>query len=158
MERFSLHWRFDANHCGLASSDLLSRVRALGALAAATVDERATAYCGEGGPVDVTFRSDDSPAEVTRRLRELPPLGDVPVLLSWDAQTAVVTTWEVFVTHWDDFCYSMSDDVTVMPLGGKWVLCYRHYDVMQFTVDSSGALGAMRADESDSSPSERLRA
>ena len=54
------------------------------------------------------------------------------VLISWDARTAAMTDWELFVAHWDDFCYPASDDVTVFPLGGEWVLCYHHYEVFQF--------------------------
>ena len=88
--------------------------------------------CRDGAEFSVTFRSDDPPGAVRQRLRELPPPPDEVVLVSWDAQTAVITDWDAFVTHWDDFCYPSSDDVTVLPLAGDWDLCYRHYEVMQF--------------------------
>ncbi len=38
-----------------------------------------------------------------------------PVIISWDQATAIRTTWEVFSSHWDAFCYPASDDVLVFP-------------------------------------------
>jgi hypothetical protein len=39
----------------------------------------------------------------------------MPIVVSWDADTAVLTDTELFIEHWDDFCYPASDDVTVLP-------------------------------------------
>ena len=87
----------------------------------------------------MTFRSDDAPSDVRERLRGLPPAPDERVLVLWDARTALVTEWAVFVESWDDFCYPSSDDVSVLPLVDDWVLCYRHYEVMQFRTRSGTA-------------------
>jgi hypothetical protein len=131
LDDFPLRWRFERDRRGLSTDDL-SRVRPLSAAAAATVDRCATDACDEGWTSRLTFRSDDAPSVVLDRLRELPPAATETVLISWDARTAAVTDWELFVAHWDDFCYPASDDVTVLPAGGEWVLCYHHYEVFQF--------------------------
>ena len=132
LDEFPLQWRFTDARYAQVSPDVLRRIRALAPLAAARVHSQTVARCREAGRFTVAFRTDDPPAEVQRRLRELPPEANCTVLVSWDAETAAVTEWEVFVAHWDDFCYPASDDVTVAPLSGAWTLCYRHYDVFQF--------------------------
>jgi len=131
LDDFPLRWRFERDRRGVSTDDL-SRVRPLSATAAATTDRRARDACDEGWASGLTFRSDDAPAVVLDRLRELPPAPTEAVLISWDARTAAMTDWGLFVAHWDDFCYPASDDVTVFPLGGEWVLCYHHYEVFQF--------------------------
>ena len=132
LEEFRLQWRFTDRHADRWSADTRRRVRPLSTRAAEALGSFAATSCRDGAEFSATFRSDDPPGAVRQRLRELPPPPDEVVLVSWDAQTAVVTDWDAFVTHWDDFCYPSSDDVTVLPLAGDWVLCYRHYEVMQF--------------------------
>ena len=51
------------------------------------------------------------------------------VLLSWDKGTSIVVTTSLFSQHWDDFCYSSSDDIFIAPLSLDWVMEYHHYDV-----------------------------
>jgi hypothetical protein len=132
LAEFPLRWRFtDARYAQL-SPDMLRRIRPLSAAAAAQAHSQTIIRCQEAGAFTTSFRSDDAPAEVRQRLRELPPYVTCSVLISWDDQTAAVTEWDVFVEHWDDFCYPASDDVTVVPLAGAWTLCYRHYEVFQF--------------------------
>ena len=48
------------------------------------------------------------------------------VVVSWDKDNAVVTSWGVFCDYWDDFCYPASDDVAVLPPSVDWVLFYQH--------------------------------
>ncbi|HKV52762.1 MAG TPA: hypothetical protein VJO52_16325 [Gemmatimonadaceae bacterium] len=80
---------------------------------------------------------DDHEDEVRRLLSELPVAASAPVIVSWDADTAVITSWPVFVTYWTDFCYASSDDVTIWEPTKPWTLCYYHYEVMRFTVAQS---------------------
>lgn len=54
------------------------------------------------------------------------PAGRVPLLVSWTRDLAVLTDAELFTTRWDDFCYPASDDVSVFPFDGAWVLRYWH--------------------------------
>jgi hypothetical protein len=70
-------------------------------------------------------------AAVGAWLKELSS-GDQSVVVSWDPHRAVLTTWKVFYTYWDDFCYPSSDDVTVVPLSGEWLLWYDHEERFVF--------------------------
>jgi hypothetical protein len=136
---FRLNWRFRGRQHGAMSDGTLQRIRPLSEAAASRLGPTVAAASQEGGSFAVTFRSDDTPAVVRNRLRELPPAPSEIVLVSWDARTAVVTDWDCFVTYWDDFCYPSSDDVTVLPLDGEWMVCYRHYEVIQFRPSPNGA-------------------
>ena len=129
---FPLRWRFTVGHGGAAAAAALERLRPLAPAAAARLESATLDRRGEGGHFTISFRSDDAPDLVRERLRGLPPAPEESVLVSWDARTAALTDWETFTAHWDDFCYSSSDDVSVVPLAGAWVLCYRRYDVFQF--------------------------
>jgi hypothetical protein len=133
LELFELNWRFTPDDTGAFSPDLLARIRPLTSERAADFAAFARSQCEEANQFGQTFPSDGEADVVRERLRALPPRSSESVLVSWDAQTALVTDWAVFVTLWDDFCYRSSDDVTIWPLDHSWVLCYRHYDIFQFT-------------------------
>ena len=132
LDRFSLGWRFLDPNTGEVAGHFAGRVRPLTAARAATLAGDAAARCAEPAEFTVTFRTDDSPGLVNDRLRELPIAHDVPVIVSWNHSTAVETVWGIFAANWDDFCYPASDDVSILPLDGRWMLCYRHYEVLQF--------------------------
>ena len=133
LEEFPLAWRFAPERVGEASSNWLSRVRPLGQSRAADAALFARDSCGASREFTITLRSDDSPLVVQAALNALPPAPATRIVLSWDSRTAVATEWEVFVAHWGVFCYPASDDVTIMPLDGDWCLCYRHYEIFQFS-------------------------
>ncbi len=38
---------------------------------------------------------------------------ETKIFLSWQPDTAVVTTWGIFVRYWTEFCYPASDDLLV---------------------------------------------
>ena len=54
------------------------------------------------------------------------------VIVLWDRETALRTSWEFFTAHWDDFCYPFSDDILVLPRSGDWVLRYHHEETFYF--------------------------
>jgi hypothetical protein len=132
LDTFPLGWRFAPERVGSISSTTLARIRALSADRAAAFAHGARERCEEAARFAVTFRSDESPGVVRAQLQALPPHPATGILISWDARTAVASDWEVFVAHWDDFCYPSSDDVTMWPLDDGWTLCYRHYEIFQF--------------------------
>jgi len=74
----------------------------------------------------------DVPANELREwlLRQQPK--DISVVVSWQANLAVRTTWRVFTEYWDSFCYPSSDDVAVWPVSEQWVLAYHHYELFEF--------------------------
>ena len=139
MAEFPLRWRFTDPRWAQLPPERLARIRPLRPARAAEFAAWARRQCAEGAPYAVTFRTDDAPERVAERLRGLPPRPATPVLVSWHDEVAVLTDWELFVAHWDDFCYPSSDDVTVWPASGEWTLCYRHYDVFQLRSEPPAA-------------------
>ena len=135
LDEFALRRRFVEPETGEIPRHFVGRIRPLTAVTAAAVAGEAEARCAESSDFTVTFRSDDSPGIVNERLRDLPLAPDTPIIVWWNASTAVLTDWEVFVGHWDDFCYPAADDVCIWPLAGGWTLCYRRYEVLQFRSD-----------------------
>jgi hypothetical protein len=133
LAEFPLRWRFGGHPYGDVPSDTLARIHPLGAARAGTLAALARESYRDGMPAGTTFRSDDQPGVVTSRLRALPPAPADRIVISWNDRTAVATDWEIFVAHWDDFCYPASDDVTVWPLDESWTLWYRHFECFQFT-------------------------
>ena len=83
----------------------------------------------------LTFRSDDPPASVRTSLAALPIDPATPIVMSWGPAAALETEWEIFVAHWDDFCYPASDDVVIRPIDGRWTLRYHRYEVFQLSHD-----------------------
>lgn len=80
----------------------------------------------QNASADVSF--DDG----AKWLRLLPVALSEQVIVRWDASTAVRTTWEVFTSYWDDFCYPGSDDVEVFPQSGAWLLLYHHWEQFEW--------------------------
>jgi hypothetical protein len=133
LDLFTLKWRFTPDRTGPLAPGLLARIRPLTTERAEDFAAFARSQCEKALPFGQTFRSDDAADIVRAQLRALSPAPSETVLVSWDAQTAVATDWEVFVALWDDFCYPASDDVTIWPLDQSWILCYRHHDIFQFS-------------------------
>jgi len=79
-----------------------------------------------------TQRTDNIPPSEGRTwlLNQQP--AEAPVVVSWQAELGVRTTWYIFADYWEAFCYPSSDDVTVWPEGKDWVLAYYHYELFEF--------------------------
>jgi hypothetical protein len=80
----------------------------------------------------VTHPATVSTAEGCAWLRARIPALTGRVTLSWQVEIALRTTWELFTARWDDFCYPSSDDVTVLPESGGWILLYHHWETFSF--------------------------
>lgn len=50
------------------------------------------------------------------------------VLLIWEPEVAAVVPFELFRSHWDDFCYPGSDDVLIVPEIEEWFLVFHHWE------------------------------
>ncbi len=55
---------------------------------------------------------------------------DHEVYVSWDSNTAAITTWKMIVKYWTDFDYG--DDLVVVDKSLNWILVFFHYDYIQF--------------------------
>jgi hypothetical protein len=65
-------------------------------------------------------------------LEGLEIIDETIIILSWDIDTALKTNWSVFRTYWDDFCYPVSDDLTILPEDESWLLAYFHEQVFEY--------------------------
>lgn len=59
---------------------------------------------------------------------------DENIYVSWNSQTCIYTTKKIFLKYWDDFCYSGSDDVTIISESTNWILFYRHYEMAKIWI------------------------
>ena len=83
-----------------------------------------------GGDVRI-FRADDDPARVRSALESLDVPGDTAIVISWNATTAALAEWRLFLARWGDVCYPMRDDVTIWAPGADWTLAYERFEVFR---------------------------
>jgi hypothetical protein len=57
---------------------------------------------------------------------------DQTVLLQWQPEWAVETTWKLLVKYWSDFYYPISDDLTVCDFSLQWALLFHHEHEIHF--------------------------
>ena len=67
--------------------------------------------------------------DVVKWLRFNLPNKPNQIAIFWEPAMAVLTNRNLFVNHWDNFCYPSSDDVFVWPLNVSWLLHYHHEEV-----------------------------
>ena len=133
LSAFSLRWRWTDKRYALFSEDDLARIQPLRPDRARDVHQvTLKSLSAEPGDFDIDSRLFEPAARIDSRspdviawLTSLTPSG-VPVVVSWDLKTAVLTDSDLFIARWDDFCYPSSDDVSILPLDGSWVLHFWH--------------------------------
>jgi hypothetical protein len=54
------------------------------------------------------------------------------VLLSYQSELAIETTWKILIKYWSDFYYPGSDDLTVIDGSFTWALFFFHEDHVFF--------------------------
>lgn len=67
---------------------------------------------------------------------------DKRVLLSWQPEWAVETTWKMLVKYWSDFYYPVSDDLTVCDESLQSALLFHHAETVSFGTNSPRAPGS----------------
>ncbi len=145
LDDFALLWRWTRHGAEQVAVDGLpllrpfvrARAAALHAEALAVAQPRAVSEL----KLNIIVEADepDNVDGVRQRLMHLLATAETTVVVSWDAETAALTTWQYFAQHWDDFCYPASDDVTVWAPGKAWVLNYRHFQSFEFCRDPDAA-------------------
>lgn len=133
-----LAWRWaDPNHAVLPD-EVLERMIAFAPGEAAGLFKRASGMNGAGGlstdlfEVNVISTVTTSLAEGSAWLRGQQPDAEAKVYLSWQADTAIQTTWGTFADYWSDFCYPSSDDLNVWPEDEAWAFLFHHEEEFQF--------------------------
>lgn len=72
----------------------------------------------------VPGRNDAKAVDVTRIwLQEKIGGTTQPLLISWIESWAALTTIEIFIKYWDDFCYPVEDNV-IWPQDESWALLF----------------------------------
>jgi hypothetical protein len=138
LEQFRLKWRWTDPHYNQLPQSALSRIHPLNVQSANRIWEHSLELCSPSG-LNVEMYSQVKEIDssqggeaVRERLLQAVSTDQQQVVISWDQQTAVVTSWGIFCEHWDDFCYASSDDVTIWPASEEWVLCYHHAEKFYF--------------------------
>lgn len=136
IETFPLYWRWSQPSHALFPLSVLATIRPLTSDAATSLyPEALRRYPGCARVVSLINISagDDAPEAAVRvSLQQLPVGTPHDIIVHWGRTTAVLTTWETFVTYWDDFCYPGSDDVAVWDPDADWALCYCHEEHFGF--------------------------
>jgi len=150
-------WTDDAHH--ILPQNVLARMCLLKPNIVATLDLRSKDWVSRDGLDPGSFTSisrysaDLSAHKTKLWLLEQHPRSDEPVVIVWDAQTALRTDWAVFVDHWSAFCYPSSDDVCIWPPDGDWACCFLHYAEFQFGAgikpNNKGCIAAERSGASN---------
>jgi hypothetical protein len=150
LQHFSLLWRFTAPEFRQLSTTELAKIRPLSLSASKAVDDAVRSLFGGDqsrfppqGFVN-TARLDTSASANAGRSWLERILWDEKqeVVISWDADVAVVTMLPLFIKYWDDFCYPGSDDTTVVPLDLSWIVQYSHEEVLFFAERASTVAGS----------------
>ncbi|HWJ54632.1 MAG TPA: hypothetical protein VNR90_00425 [Vicinamibacterales bacterium] len=141
MDQFPLAWRFtderwDARRGGLRADLRPLRPARARELAPRMAEACAAHHQDEGKPDVHVAAPCESAVDVVRTrdaLAGLPVAADERIVVSWEPTVALETSWRTFTMQWQAFCYPGTDDVTISPLGERWVLCYHHWEAFSFT-------------------------
>ena len=135
---FPLIWRWTSPAHALFSHSELAGLHPCSPVEAARIHDDSRAFDIRDG-LDPQYFSglsahsaNVSTAEGSSWLRaQVPDLAE-QVVVSWERDTALQTSWDFFTARWDDFCYPSSDDVLILPDSGSWVLRYHHEEIFYF--------------------------
>jgi len=141
MDQFPLAWRFTDERWSRRGAGALRDIRPLTARRAAELHAVLAAahhVDREAGAEHVAAACHDEPGArlVGQGLARLPPADAERIVLSWDHGAALETSWRTFREQWEVFCYPGSDDLTISPLDGRWLLCYHHWEEFSFALRS----------------------
>ena len=142
-DQFELKWRFTEEKYNVLPAHHLEQIRPLDKPASRLISDITGKMFGlqyglnreyfkhiEGFRVSEAMESEHL-AKKWLYERGLPFEQDVYV--SWDTNTAAITTWKMLVKYWTDFDYG--DDLVVVDQSLSWILVFFHYDYIQFGTD-----------------------
>ena len=124
---------------------ILAQMKPLDFASSAQLDDRLKSFVARDALIRGQFdilREHDTTQSSEEFLASLGTEDTTELFLSWDFQTAIKTTWSIFRSYWDDFCYPASDDVGVTPLDDSWLLCYHHEEMFEFGIRKSRTSGS----------------
>jgi hypothetical protein len=110
LETFSMAWRWTDSRHTLLPGHELANIRPLTNAKASEIADRI-----------LVFRTDEDILPVGFELVDQVDASDIDI--------RPVREW---LLNRDDFCYSSSDDVVIIPLSEEWILFYWHEEVFYF--------------------------
>jgi len=130
LKDFPLRWRWTDIRWSQLPADALKDIQPLTKEKAAEICDYTLTFMSETGLVpdlfdkieDITSAGDTDICQ--KWLRSLAVESETTVFVSWDPELAIVVSWNVFCTYWDDFCYPASDEVAIFPFSSEWFLRY----------------------------------
>ena len=144
MESFDLRWKWGSDRCAI-TPDELAQIRPFSKSCAAKIWERSMQFVEEKHTgnsfrpsrdlfphiVDLNLENQEV-EEVQGWLFAQVERETEPLIVCWDSNHAVLTSWPIFVFYWDDFCYALADDVSIWPISESWLLHFWHEEVFYF--------------------------
>lgn len=137
---FSLAWRWTDAKYWKASEFELKKIRPFTPATARRLwNEMCQKTFGEESNAQAFFATDalecQTDGESTLVVQWLASLftdQSCQVIIFWEPDKAVVTEQDLFVRHWDDFCFPSVEDVIIQPVDDSWVLFYNHEEMFHF--------------------------
>lgn len=150
---FPLAWRWTDARYAVFPADVLAQLSPYSADEASRLFERVKALSRSEEPAALRISADSPQEQVTAWLRAQQPRLAEEVSVCWSGDTALQTRWSTFIERWDDFCYPSSDDVTILPITGSWMLMYHHWHEFEFrhepAANNKGCIAAQRSGASN---------
>lgn len=128
LSTFPLKWRWTSNPHNQLLPHELEQIKPLGQMIAIQMALKSeTFYLNEIEFVEelyeaVEFINAHNFQETQKWLKE--KMGSEEIIVSWDANNAVITNTQLFSQYWDAFCCSSYDNISIWPLNEKWVIRY----------------------------------
>lgn len=138
LKDFPLAWRWMNEKYALLPEHVLFRIHPQSKEQAAQLFRKSLEFCGSDGLDEKQFllsqieTNEVLPLDISDWLFSHHQNQETQVILSWQPDLAVKTTWGIFVKYWTEFCYPASDDLIVWSELYTWVLLYHHEEQLQF--------------------------
>ena len=138
LDKFPLKWRWTEKEYCILPKDELAQITPLESSSAKKVWDKTLTFIDKksdfsANPEMFTVIDTINSTDIEKSsnwLKETIP--NSKVIVSWQPGTAVLTSTEIFIKYWDEFCYPASDDVTIYPEDESWVLHYWHEEAFCF--------------------------
>jgi hypothetical protein len=139
-DQFKLKWRFTEEKYNILPAHHLEQIRPLDKSASRLISDMTDKMFSLHHGLNRDYFKDVEGLQISEAVeseqllkkwlyqRGLP--FDQQVYVSWDSNTAAITSWKMIVKYWTDFDYG--DDLVVVDRSLSWILVFFHYDYIQF--------------------------
>lgn len=140
---FQLSWRWTEPQYAVFRPESLALIRPLSEAKAFDAWRRSNPFFDESFQTNFSFSNEHFPEmerldltsgnlDVREWLNERLPDPNEELIISWDQDTAVLVSTQLFVAYWDDFYYPGSDDLVTWPMNEAWCLLLHHEEQLLF--------------------------